>query len=213
MSLYADILTYLSPAILFLGSFAGLKYRRKLDVESRLIWIYLLLALAIDIAARIIAVYHDNNLFLWSFLATMELLVFGQFYTQLVKKKSIAYGLILAGLLYIVFDVFWANPQEVSSFQSYAKVVSASMIVLLSLFYIIYQMRTDVIISWEKLNLNLAILTYFTLNVILLLPINFLINEGSGWAIYIWYLYLSITVLFYIYLSFYLWRSGKNRRP
>ena len=91
------------------------------------------------------------------------------------------------------------NSKDVTSFQSYSKVFIAFLIVFMSLYYILQQIKREQKIVHR--NLVFAIITYFSLELIFLLPLNFLINYKSELVFYIWLLRLSSNLLFYSYLN------------
>lgn len=212
MDFYNDILVMSSPFCLIIGVLFGLFYYRSIDRENRLIWIYLIICLFFDFISRYIGSITGNNLFLWPLFSLTELLVFTKFYQGFIKKSKIILGLLLLGIGYILFEIGYIDGANVKGFQSYARIVTSFLIVIMVLSKIIWQVKTDQNISKGKQHLNNVILIVFSLNVLLLLPMNLLINGSSSLITAIWMTYLSVTVLFYIYLSYSIWKNGKNRK-
>ena len=128
---------------------------------------------------------------------------------DLVEKKRIIGLLALLGIIYLLVEVNFIDMDK-TAFQTYSRVVVSFLIVGMILRYFWERVITSEVVSKKNLNLNFGILIYFALNVVLLLPVNLLINIGSDSVIYLWYIYLSTTVLFYIYITYHLWRNGKK---
>lgn len=212
MDLYSDILSLISPLLLIIGILLGFYYYRFIDRENRLIWLYLFVCVFFDIVSRNIDTETGNNLFLWPLFSLSELLVFSKFYQVFIKKNKIIYSLLALGIGYILFEIGSIDSTNVKGFQSYARIVTSFLIVIMVLSKIIWQVQTNQNISLSKQYLNNMILIVFSLNVLLLLPINLLVNGSSLLITTIWMIYLSLTVVFYIYLSYSIWKNGKNRK-
>ncbi len=212
MNTYLKFLTYASPAVLVLGVIAGIYYFKYLGPVSRRILFYLIVSLCFDVLSRIIGSLNGNNLLLWPLLGLTELLIFGNFYRHLIKKKWWVWSLTTAGVVYIIAELIYIDANNVSAFQTYAKVVASFLIVLMTCILFMERIKGDEKIARSRMYLHFAILAYFSLNIILLLPINFLINESPEVIVYIWFVYLMSTVLFYLYLTYFIWKNGKSRK-
>ncbi len=212
MNLFHDLLAYASPLVLFVGTFVGIYWFKWLDRKSKWILIYLIVSLGIDIASRIVSTYNENNLIILPLYSVLELLIIASIYCHLGVKKMLLIPLTVLGAIYIVGEIVYIDSYNVKSFQSYAKIASSFVIVLLALQFFTQKLKSDKEISPELQRLNLVMLAYFALNLLLLLPINLMINQIATSIIYIWYAYLGATVLFYSYLSAFLWKNGKTRK-
>lgn len=212
MELYSSVLTSLSPMILIIGVLLGLVYYKKIDRENRIVWIYLIVCIFFDILSRNINSETGNNLFLWPLFSLSELIVLAILYQKLIKKYKTILSLLLLGVGYILYEIWSIDGSNVEGFQSYARIVTSFLIVVMVLSKIIWQVNTDQQITKGEQHLNYTILIVFSLNVLLLLPINLLVNGSSVLITSIWMIYLSVTVLFYIYLSVLIWKNGKNRK-
>lgn len=214
MILYKNFLTYLSPLILSIGIIGGCFHYHKLNVVCKTLFFYLIASLTIDISARLLANSSDNNLILWIFLSAIELLSFTLIYYHfLTRHKWLAKFFFALGLIFIFYEITTIDFDQSNTFQSYAKVVSSFIVSILVLFYFFNYLNKTANLQWSKVRIHLIIFFYFTLNVILLLPINFLINQASGITIYIWYLYLTTTLAFYTYITLFIWKNGKIQIP
>ncbi len=212
MDVYGDILAISSPLSLIIGLLIGIYYRKCLKRDHRILCMYLFVCIFFDVFSRYLGSISGNNLITWPLFSLVELFVFSAFYLETLKKRKWILGVVLLGISYILFEIIYIDAYNVKVFQSYAKIVTSFLIVVIVLAKIIREVQTDQIISKNEQRLNNIILIVFSLNVLLLLPINLLVNGSSVLITAIWIIYLSITVLFYIYLSFTIWKNGKNRK-
>lgn len=209
---YIDVFTYISPVVLSIGVILGLYNYKKLDKTNKLLFIYLLISLLIDFTARYLGYVKANNLILWPLLSILELLIFSKIYQQYSKKKKLINFLFGIGALYIIIEIIYVDTYNITEYQSYSKVISSVFIVFMVLIYIFDRINEELKSIKSNLYLGIAILIYFSLNVVLLLPMNFLINEGSNLTLYIWLVYLIMTIMFYSFLNYLIWKSGRNQR-
>ena len=128
----------------------------------------------------------------------------------MIKTKYFVLVLTSVGFVYALIETSLINSKDVTSFQSYSKVFIAFLIVFMSLYYILQQIKREQKIVHR--NLVFAIITYFSLELIFLLPLNFLINYKSELVFYIWLLRLSSNLLFYSYLIRFIWKNGKMQK-
>lgn len=173
---------------------------------------YLLMSLTIDIASRIVLAQFGNNLIFLPLYSAFELLIIASIFHQLGTKSMLLVPLVSLGLIYITVELIYIDSYNVRSFQSYAKIASSFVLVILALQFFIQKLKLDKEISKDIQQLNVAILVYFALNLVLLLPINLLINQIATSIIYIWYAYFGATIVFYSYLSYFIWKNGKTRK-
>lgn len=212
MGIVDDIITYGSPFILLVGSLLGMFYLKSLNKTSKFVLAYLLMSLTIDVTSRIVLAQFGNNLIFLPFYSALELLIIASVFHQLGTKSMLLIPLVSLGLIYIIGEIIYLDSYNVRSFQSYAKIASSFVLVILALQFFIQKLKTDKEISKDIQQLNVAILVYFALNLILLLPINLLINQIATSIIYIWYAYLGATIVFYSYLGYFIWKNGKTRK-
>lgn len=211
MIIYKYILTYGSPLTLLLGGIFGLIYFKYLNRSHRLLLLYLLVSLGFDFTARTMANFNNNNLILWPLLSIVELAIFSGIYIKIIKTKLLWIATAF-GSTFIIYEIINIDTYNTSAFQPYSKVVSSFLIVFFILYNFILHLKSDKDISRINQFLNSIVLGYFALNIILLLPINFLINEKSGLTMYIWTAYLIITILFYTCLTVLICKNGKTRK-
>lgn len=186
-------------------------YLKYLSKSYKLILSYLAISLIIDITSRIMAGMNNNNLILWPILSLIEINIFSLVFIPIIRKKFLWIFTAIASV-YIIYEIIIIDSFNASSFQPYAKIISSAIIVLYLLIVLIQRIKNESILSRKEQVFNLTILCYFALNVVLLLPINFLINENPEITIYIWTTYLILTILFYSCLSILLWKNGKNQK-
>ena len=212
MILYKYILTFGSPIVLIIGGLIGLYYLRYLDKSNYILLAYLIVSLVFDIVSRKVGGETDNNLLLWPLLSFSELVIFSLFFLRTEVNVKIVIGCLVAGSIYMGLELYYLDVNDIIGFQPYSKVVSSFIIVLFALINSYELLKKELIESLKNQYLNSVILVYFSLNILFLLPINFLINAKVEVTIYIWTAYLFSTIFFYVSLSFYLWKNGRNQK-
>ncbi|MBL4705267.1 MAG: hypothetical protein JKY54_12150 [Flavobacteriales bacterium] len=160
--------------------------------------------------ARIVGGIAFNNLILFNVLSIVEILTFSWLYYTMINQKRWVWLLGAAAIAYVFVETLGIDADEVASFQSYSKMVSSFAIVIMGLKYILEHVKEER--SILNRNLNYVIIFYFSLELILLLPLNFLINQDSNLIFYIWFLHLGINILLYVYLIRFIWKNGKIQK-
>lgn len=208
-------MTLLSPAILVIGTIIGLITFKSLNNVHKGIAVYLAAMLFVDLNSRLFHTLFNNNqiiLLLYSFL---ELSLLAYFYNKYLfkQKYKVLIAMNIISLLYILWEIVTYSFTSVKHFHTYTKVVDNFNIIILSLTYFYEKMNEVKQSKWEYFRLNIAILIFFTINLIFFLPYNFLINNNAGIQFYFWLGILIITILFYIYLTLLIWRNSKTNIP
>lgn len=212
MILYKYILTFGSPVVLIIGGLMGLYYLKYLEKSNYILLIYLIISLVFDVVSRKVGGDTDNNLLLWPLLSLAELIIFSVYYLKTTVNNKIIIGLLGLGSIYMFWELYYLDVNDIIGFQPYSKVISSFIIVLFALINFYQALKKEVVEVLKNQYLNGVILVYFSLNILLLLPINFLINAKVEITIYIWTVYLFTTIFFYVSLSFYLWKNGRNQK-
>ncbi|MEM9822200.1 MAG: hypothetical protein AAF985_14050, partial [Bacteroidota bacterium] len=123
---------------------------------------------------------------------------------------SIMIVLLVSYSLYEIIILWEVNPKD---FFCLSKVFNSLAIVIMSIVFYIAQIARDHQAKPTFFLLNTIIFAFHSLNLILYLPINFLINENSNIKFYFWSISLVLTLLFYLSIIHILWIHGKNRIP
>jgi len=212
---FFDALTLASPVILFIGMILGFVYYRRLDALHRWLHFFLIMALLVDIASRILGEVYHNNLILIPIYGLLELLIFTYIYfTFLLRVKYklwiISIAIVVLFNLYEIFQSLHVDPKD---FNSHSRVVDYLVIVIMSIVFYIHQIATANAKSSSIFFLNTVILLFYSLNLILYLPLNFLINEASDIKFHFWTVSLVLTLIFYISIVRTIWIHGKNHKP
>ncbi len=216
MSDFMRIFTFLAPITALIGIGMGVRYYSKLSLPDKLLTLYLVFVLAIDIIIRYLALVlkFKNNLFLIPVYALGEFLIIAIIYLIfLLKLKSQKIIIILSGVsALILFDLFYfSRLTDAANFQSIAKIIANLSIIIICIYYSWKGILNKGIRSLEFMSINPYIIGYFSINLIIFLSINFLINEALGIVTYFWILNLIVNVLFYIRITYFLWKRGRIR--
>jgi len=205
----------LSSIALIIGLVFGIFNYKKLDQLHKSILIYMGLMLAIDTVCRIFKYYKHPNVIILPIFSFVELLSFIYIYNKhlLAKKSKVIIGLGFLGMLYIAiefFEYFVFGKLDIKQFQPYSKIVDNFIIIIMALVFYYQKMSTFNDTKWNNFKFNTAVLTYFTINAIVFLPFNFIINENIGVRFYIWIVNVIIILLFYSYLTFLIWKNSRR---
>ncbi|KAF2519586.1 hypothetical protein E0W68_04375 [Flavobacterium salilacus subsp. salilacus] len=217
---FIEILQYLPkfyPIFLTTGLIIGIVSYRYIDRLHKTIFFYLLAMLIVDIVSRLLKYFYFNNQIMLLVYSLIELFVFVLLYRNYLfsKKNKILIFTGYLGTIYIIGEIvyyFIINDTKPEQFQPYAKVVDNFIIILLALTFLYEKMNSFKESRWDNFRLNIVVLVFFTLNTLIFLPFNFLVNEASGIKFYFWACNLILVVIFYGFLISEIWRNGRIRK-
>lgn len=213
MSFYKllDLFTLSVPIILILGSIAILSVYKFLELKHKILFFYLIICLFSDISSRLYGRIYKNNLIFIILFGLFELILFSLFYQLIYFNKKNKAHLILTslGLFFIIWELINLNTLQTPQFQPYSRVVDCCIIVASVIIFFFEKITNNEPTDSNTLRLNSVILVFFSTNLLFLLPINFLINASSDLKFYLWSVNLLLTLFFYIYLIFEIWKNGQ----
>lgn len=211
---FFDIITNLSPLVLIIGTSVGLYYFKHLNTIGKLFLLYLGVNLLIDLTSRFLARYLGNNLFLIFVITFLELFVFITLYQKLIKKKKLTIAFGVLGIVYTLIESIFMESFDIKLFQPYSKALVSLCIIILAVVYF-FELIKDEEKLYKKqgyyLSLNSVILCFFSLQFLLFIPINFLVSENNKIiGMYAFTINAVLLVLFYLYLTYFIWKRGRN---
>jgi len=205
---------YIPPVILFLGIILGLVYYSRLKNMPRILLLYLFVAFIIHMIGRILAFYFNNNLILIPIFGLLELIILSSLYFKhliVIKNK---FWLIPIGflILFNLIEIFMLVNVDPKDFFCISRVLDSLAIVVMSIVFYIKLIANDPKIKPSFLFLNSIVFAFQSLNLVLYLPINFLINVESDIKFHFWTTSLILTSIFYIAIIRIIWIHGKNHK-
>lgn len=209
-------LAILSPIITCIGSIVGIAFFKRLSIINKNLTVYIILLFIADIASRIIRI-DGSNFIILPLYSVLELGFFIWFYNKVLLNKT-RKGLVLLGILggvYIIGETvlhFIFNDVNTKQFQPYAKVVDNFIIIIMALCFYLEKINNFKHVNWKLFRMNTVILSFFTLNVIVFLPFNFLVNENTGLKYYFWLVNIISLILFEIYIVFSVWQNAVQKK-
>lgn len=208
-----SVSTMIIPLVLVIGIVAGIYYYSFLLLKYRYLLAYLGICLSIDILSRLVGKLFANNLVLLIVFSLLELLFFYVFFRVCYFRRKVLKHtiLVIVAGLYMMTELFLLGKVAVTAFQSYAKTLSALLILVMVIDYLLDTLSNGNAIT-EGLSEQAAFIIYFSINLIFFLPINFLINVSSEMKFYFWCVNLVVTVLFYLILVFKIWKNGLKQK-
>ena len=205
--------TWLVPLLLSLKCYSIAKYYKLLKPYQKVIYIFLLISLSVDLLSRFWSFAFAQNLEFISIFAIIEVIIFFIFYYKILSSTNHLLGNILTifALAYLCLDMLLFQTNRLTDYQTYTRSVSSLYIVVSSLLYYkkIYSEYTR---DKELLQLNGILLLYYSLNFILYLPINYIINVSVAINISLWIFKIILLLIFYLYLWKHLMNYGKNKK-
>lgn len=205
--------TWLVPLLLSLICYSTAKYYKLLKPYQKVIYIFLLISLSVDLLSRFWSFAFAQNLEFISIFAIIEVIIFYIFYYKILSSTNHLLGNILTifALAYLCLDMLLFQTNRLTDYQTYTRSVSSLYIVLSGLLYYkkIYSEYTR---DKELLQLNGILLLYYSLNFILYLPINYIINVSVAINISLWIFKIILLLIFYLYLWKHLMNYGKNKK-
>lgn len=207
---FLDYLTYLSPALLLTGIGIGMYRYKSLVLSHKMLLLYISVALCTDLTSRVYGHLFGNNLIFIILFSLLELIIFTTLYQFCFfeKKSRTLFLLTLVASGFIVWELGSLHKINPKQFQSYSKVMDAFVILLFTLTYFFQKVGKYKTTQKEQLRLNAAILIFFSLHLLFFLPINFLINVSSGVKFYFWMANLVLTLFFYAFINWEIWKNG-----
>ncbi|MFT5822977.1 MAG: hypothetical protein ACI8ZM_004234 [Crocinitomix sp.] len=214
---YKYIALYLAratPFILFACITLVIIRFNKVSANFRVLFYYLVLSLLANLGMKLIAYYWGNNLIVIPLFGFFELALFTVLYARHMDLKKVSNLVWVVGIIgcgYILYETCTVNTIVPSEFQSYSRPISAFIIVCYSMIYFFDKLLKGTDLNDSTIKLNATILVFFSLNIIFLLPMNFLIGENSNYVkFYFWIAYTLIVVLFYLTITFSIWKNGRT---
>lgn len=205
----------LNPLILTSGIILGSYYYMNLNNIYKSIYYYLILMLCIDVSSRYLGA-SGNNLIILLVYSLLEVIAVSLFYFKylLNKRYIILYVIATAGIGYIMWELYYyiINKVSIREFQPYSKIIDNFIIIVMAMTYMYEKVNNYKESKWNNFQLNIAVLIFFTLNTLIFLPVNFLVNEDSGVKYYFWTGNVLLLLLFYSFLIFKIWKNGKIRK-
>lgn len=203
-----EYLLYSIPLISFSACFIGVYFYQHLTGKSKLVLLYLFLCLIFDLIGRVMEFTHHNNLILVPIFGALELIVFSLIYHKFMLKWNKPLIVVNAvALLVVLTDSALLDPFELSSFHSVGRIVDGFFILILCISCFYYFMIDEASATRSIVWFNAITFLFFTINFLWFLVVNFLINAMGESIFYLWVINIIATPLFYLYLTFYLWKN------
>jgi len=119
------------------------------------------------------------------------------------KKSKLFLALSVLSVAYICFEIFYNfiyKQVSVKEFQPYSKIVSDAFVIVLALNFLYEKMNAFTATKVKHFWFNNIVMLYFTINLLVYLPFNFLVNESTGVKFVFWTLNIFCIEAFYLFL-------------
>jgi len=210
-----SITVYSARIFLWLAGIVGCSLFPKLKGLYRLITIYLLLAIGIDVVNKFLQLSSGYNLFVLPIYSLIEFFIFSILYILFFLNKStkwlVLFIIVVHGLIFLDIASL-ANLYNAKTFYAFSKVVADAGIILFCLFYYFKILKGKEKINKEMFTLNSIFIAYYSINIIIFLSINFLVNESKSIVDPFWILNAVSASLLYLSLTYMIWQHGKTQK-
>lgn len=202
----------LVSVVLMLGLFIGFHSYKQLNKENRLLLIYLFVCLFFDLLNRVWGEFSNNNLFLFPYFSFAEMFFFFIYFRKIYERKTWWLSLIcVASSGFMLYEAFILRNTAPINFQSYSKSLSA-IVILLYTFDVLFGILKKSKLEIKEFKILGVLLIYFSLNAILFLPFNFLINAPTHIIVCFWIMYVLLTLVYYILIVAEIWKNGMMQK-
>ncbi len=213
MKLYdlVDFMTKLTPIVLLIAVIGSLRNVRRMHRVSWLFLGYLIIALGTDLLCRFVGFFAENNLIIIPLFGILEVSVFYIFYVRFWKvTHPLFLSIYIAIIGFAIFELCLIHKTDSANFQAYSKVLGNLLIIIMSFSISFKQISSEVVHRSATLVFNHIIFVYFSILVVLFIPINFLVNAGSDLIFYFWLINIIATTSFYGFIGYLLWKHGNH---
>lgn len=206
----ANIITYLSPIILLIGSIMGITFTLQKKYNVIVLTIYFIAHLFIDSISRICSILYGSNLIFINLYALCNLIILYFFINSFNSQKSKISSLIFYFLIaFNLYELLTLNFKQFELYQSYSNTINSIFLLIL----IVLQFQKNININSIHTKIRILLLSYFSINSLLNLPLNLLINYTDDSIFLIWLFNMINTIVLYCFLIYYLWKCGKIQKP
>ncbi|MFY7729295.1 MAG: hypothetical protein ACOVRN_07250 [Flavobacterium sp.] len=187
-------------------AFLGLVAWKKPSLFYRMLSVYLLLMTGMEFFGIYLAkVLNGRNHIFVLLDALTDVVFFSVLYGRCLLEKKTKLFLLLSILsgAYICFEIFFNfmyKQVSVNEFQPYSKIVSDAFIIILALNFLYEKMNAFTATKVKHFWFNNIVMLYFTINLLVYLPFNFLVNESTGVKFVFWTLNIFCIEAFYLFL-------------
>ena len=209
ISQFLELLLWFVPTILTIGTLVGIYHFPTLSGAYKNLFLYLLICLLTDIVCRIVGSIHGSNLILFIIFSIFEMIFFYYFFQKyLFKKENIKWKIIVViSTFYLLLELYFLSEVNPREFQTYSKSLTSLVSLLMTFDYLLIKLK-DKTLNFRIIKFSSVFIIYQGLNLIILLPFNYLINVPSPVKFYFWLFLLIITLIFYGFIIIEIWKNG-----
>jgi len=209
ISQFLELLLWFVPTILTIGTLVGIYHFPALSGAYKNLFLYLLICLLTDIVCRIVGSIHGSNLILFIIFSIFEMIFFYYYFQKyLFKKENIKWKIIVViSTFYLLLELYFLSEVNPREFQTYSKSLTSLVSLLMTFDYLLIKLK-DKTLNFRIIKFSSVFIIYQGLNLIILLPFNYLINVPSPVKFYFWLFLLIITLIFYGFIIIEIWKNG-----
>lgn len=154
------------------------------------------MSVGLDITSRLFSFFYGSNLIFININSLTELLFLIFYIKQFSKRpQPLITAVFVAVLMFNFFELLTIDFNDFETFQTYSKTINSLFTLLLFIYYTIKNIRDFKANIPYKL--NLIFITYFSISIVVNLPLNFLVNEAYRSVLFIWFInIINVSILY-----------------
>jgi len=205
-----DILRYFSISILFLGSLILIKKNFRKFKRPILCLIFTLLMIeAISLYINIKYGKTPNLIFI-CISQFLSIAFLSYTYCKELLKVNLRWFYLIPLTTIIILVTNVLQYKNLKELQFYSDIIGCLIILSLAGLYFINIIKNETsnrLLFW----FNSIVFLFFSIELIITLTLNFLVNAHLNWVAPIWIFRALVMQLFYLSLIYYGWKTGKDR--
>lgn len=206
-----NLSTFLVPLLCIVGFIIGMYNYKKLTTDYKILTFLFLYTLANEIFSYVTAIYLGSNLFFISIYALAELFFLYSF-LRLQKKRNKKYFDFLFALLiaFNFYEIFNVNFLNFDLFQTYSRSLNSIFLLGTGLLIILHKLNKEEFDASNKL--LIALPCFVTINALIYLPLNVLINYKDISVYVVWFVNVLNLIVFFSIIIYQIWKFGKIQK-
>lgn len=203
----------LSVVILLAGLFLLLFFSSSDSKQQWTIKSLLVVLLLLESTTLIIDVFEvaDSNLIFLPIGQFLSLFFMIQIYTADFKKNTFLFKIIAWSIALVLLILNFLTFSEKENIQFYLDILGNLIIIGCVLISFLNE-TLSLQIKKGKFLLNSSVILLYSVDVILLITLNFLVNESLSWVAPVWCVRILLIQFFYVALIYYGWKVGKKTK-
>ncbi len=199
-----SMFSILPPSIL------GVVWFRKLPTTLKILVLFILAALLLEVIAYVLFLNARNNMFVFHIHTYLEFSCFALIYYRLTTHQFIKLFIQITSFLFIVFSVFYTFQLEFIQLNPTQRLIEAIILVVFFFLYFAETISNNKIpfVEWNPFFLlTIGLLIYFVGTTLIFISLDEMNEFGN---VSLWAIHSLLNVMLNIFYTIVIWRSSKR---